>query len=121
MAAAIVNLDVEQGATFSKLMTWYQEDGISVIDMTGCTAKSQWRTSVDDPTVLMELSTENGRISIDVPKGQIKIHLTKDETAALTFTSCVYDLEVFFSEVSGETYSYRLCRGKVKLSKSITR
>ena len=121
MAAALLNLDVEQGATFSKTLTWFQEDGVSVINMTGCTAKSQWRTSADDPTVIVELSTENGRLSIDVATGQIKLHLTNLETAALSFTSCVYDLEVFFTEVSGETYSYRLCRGKVKLSKSVTK
>lgn len=121
MAAALLNLELEQGATFSKVLTWFQEDGITPIDLTGATARSQWRTSIDDATTLLELTTENNRIKIDPTFGKITLHLTATETAALTFTAAVYDLEIQFAEVSGESYVYRLAKGKVKISKEVTR
>lgn len=121
MAAANLAIDIEAGATFNKVLTWYQEDGITPIVLTGCTAKAQFRKDIDDATVLLELSTENNRIVIDSLLGKITLHLTAIETNAITFQSAVYDLEIYFAEQSGEVYTYRLTKGKVKVSKQVTR
>jgi len=121
MAAANLTLEIEQGSTYIEPLNWYQEDGITPIDLTGCTAKAHFRASIDSPDILLELSTENNRIKINPVTGGIDLHLTAVETNAITFQSALYDLEIYFAEQSGEVYTYRLLKGKVKVSKQITR
>lgn len=119
--AAQINLEVEQGATFRQQMQWFDPDGITPIDMTNCTARSEWRSSVDSTEILKTLTTENDKIVIDVVTGTITLHLDAEETAAITYTAAVYDLEIVFPVIGSEIPVYRLCKGKIKLSKEITR
>lgn len=117
MKAAQLNLDVEAGATFRYPLELSNSDETPV-DLTGVTARSHWRTSIDDPTVLLELTTENGRLVIS--GGVLTIVLFASETTAFTFTSAVYDLELVFPQ-AGEPDVVRLLKGKVKISREITR
>ena len=121
MSAAVINLDIEQGATFRQQFQWFNPDGTTPIDLTGCSAKSQWRASIDSTEVLIELSTANGKIVIDAVQGMVTLHLSAVETAALQFTAAVYDLEISFPLIAGEVPTYRLAKGKIKVSKEITR
>ena len=123
MVAVTINLDdLEQGVTYDHDFQWLEADGITPIDLTGCTARSEWRESIDSTGVLFSLTTENGRLRIDPILGKIAIHLTEPETKAFTFFAAVYDLEIVFPPLpNAEIPVVRFCKGKIKISREITR
>jgi hypothetical protein len=86
------------------------------VDLTGYTARMQLRSTLDSSTVIQELTTANGGILIDNVYKTITVVLTAAQTAALTFSSAVYSLEL----VSG-TEVYTFCTGTLTLVKEITR
>ena len=96
MVAGKLNLVMEQGATFSYPLT--VSDATVPRNLTGYTARMQLREDVDSTTVLLSLTTENGRIIIApnqvTDPGELTLLVTAVDTAALTFDSAVYDLEL---------------------------
>lgn len=66
------------------------------IDMTSVSAVLQVRETIDSPTVLLELSTQNGGIVIDVPNSTITIYMSAASTSLLTWEKGVYSLELTF-------------------------
>lgn len=117
MAAGTVNLVLEQGTTFKHTFYWRDADGVTPIDLTGYTARMQIRSSYDATSFLLELTTENGRISITPSTGRIDLTVTAADTASVTWDRGVYDLELIdgFEEVT------RLVQGRVNVSKEVTR
>lgn len=84
--------------------------------LAGMTARMQIRAKLEDTAVILELTTENGGILIDNALGTITIVISATATAALTFTSAVYSLELIDgAEVTPFIY------GSINLSKEITR
>ena len=76
----------------------------------------QIRSKVSDATSLLELTTENGRITIDDTEKTIVLNISAVDTSALTFTTAVYSLELIIaSEV------FPLIYGSISLDKEITR
>jgi hypothetical protein len=63
------------------------------VDMTGCSAQMMVRDAAG--ALLLDLSTANGRLVFG--DGRIVITLTAAETAAITWTKGVYDLELTMS------------------------
>ena len=114
MVARIANFVVEQGATFVKSFTW--KEGGAPKNLTGYTARMKARPSITSDTVLIDASTANGKITIDPLLGVIELTISATETAAMTFTSAVYDLEL----VSGAVVT-RLVQGTLTLSREVTR
>lgn len=113
MAAAKLNLTIEQGTTFEKRLTW-RDKNKRPVSLTGYTARMQIRPSVAATEVILELSTSNGRIVIGA-SGTIDLKLTPAETSALK--AGVYDLEL--TDASGRVT--RLIEGKLNLSPEVTR
>lgn len=64
------------------------------VDLTGFTARMHIRASETSPTVLETLTTENGKIAIDNTLKTITLTLSATATAAYTWKSAVYDLEL---------------------------
>lgn len=87
------------------------------VDITNYTARMQLRAKVDDDTVILELTTENGGINIDSINKTITITITPAQTELLTFTSAVYGLEL---ESPGGVVT-PLAVGVITLSKEVTR
>lgn len=126
MKPAEIELTIYQGSTFRKKFTWSTQTknplGVVVstdpVNLTGYTMRMQIRPKLADPTVILELTTENGRINILTPAtaGEFSLNLPEEITASLDFKSAVYDLEV----VSG-TEVNRLLFGQVVLSRECTR
>ena len=87
------------------------------VDLTGFTARMQIREKLTSDTVITELTTANNKISIDNTLKTISFVLTAEETAALTFSTAVYSLELISSgsEVS------QLINGTITLIKEVTR
>ncbi len=114
--AATVNLVIEQGTDFSHLVGIQNADG-SIFPLTGYTARMQIRPTVDSITVLLELTVANGRISVNAIAGQLTLAIANADTAAVTWRSGVYDLEI----VSGGGVVTRIMQGNATLSLEVTR
>ena len=68
-------------------------------DYTGCTARMQLRREIDDPEVLLELSTANGGVELD--GAWLRLLMTAEQTAAFVYgpiapgwTSCIGQIEI---------------------------
>jgi len=64
------------------------------IDLAGITARMQIREKITSPTVLLELTTENGLIQIDNTLKTIVFSIPASVTQTLTFKQAVYSLEL---------------------------
>lgn len=117
MAAFKVPLKIDQGATFRKSVTWKAGTPAAPVDLTGCTARMHVRSEVKSPTVLLDLTTANGGVTLGGAAGTVDLYLTDDQTTAITWTSGVYDLEVEFA--NGDVR--RLLYGSVTVSPEVTR
>lgn len=87
------------------------------VNLTGFTARMQIRSTLEDTTVLVSLTTENGGIILGGVAGTIALLLTAAATAAFTFSNAVYDLEI----IDAGGIVTRLLSGNVILSKEVTR
>lgn len=114
MPAATYDFEIEQGTTLNKGLVWKGSTGAPV-DLSGYTARMQLRPSVSSDTVLLDLTTENGGITLGGALGTITLHFTAAQTAALP-KGGVYDLEMI---IDGNVT--RLIQGAVSLSKEVTR
>lgn len=116
MPAGKLDLLIEQGATFKQSLIVNDGSG-APLNLTGFTARMQIRASVEAADSLIELTTENSRITLTPAQGRVDLLISATDTAGLTFESAVYDLEIV--NAGGEVT--RLVQGKVKLSREVTR
>ena len=124
MLAGIYNITCQQGSTFSRTLTMKYPDPLSPVsdptylpwNFTDYTARMQVRRTVESTTVLISLTTENGRITLGGPTGIIELLITAADTAALT-SSGVYDLEI----ISSTGVVDRILQGDFTLSQEVTR
>lgn len=118
MAAFKLNLKIDQGATFTKQVTWKTGPAPGVaVDLTGCTARMHARAKITDAVKLLDLTTANGGIVLGGSAGTVEIILTDEQTAAITWTSAVYDLEIEFADGTVR----RLLQGSISVSPEVTR
>jgi hypothetical protein len=87
------------------------------VNLTGYTARMQIRATLDATVVIVSLTTENGGITLGGTAGTLALLLTAVATAAFTFSTAVYDLEI----ISAGGVVTRLLSGNVVLSKEVTR
>lgn len=119
-AGSKYDLVMVQGATFEKAFEWKDATKVA-INLTGYTARLQIRSDTDSSTTLLELTTENGRITLNDPTaGVIQLYVSAADTAALTFNTGVYDLELQHIS-SGRTIVENIVYGNVSLRKNVTR
>lgn len=109
-------LECWQGKTFRKSWTFMDEDG-NVIDFTAYTARMQVRQNFDSEDVLVELTTENDRITIDAEYGRIELFISDTVTAEFTAGTYRWDIELIAG--NGDV----LCPffGKFKVYREVTR
>jgi hypothetical protein len=107
---------IYQGATFLRVLTW-KDEANALVNLTGYTARMQIRSNKDsaDPTVT--LTTENGGIALGGAAGTITLTITATDSAAITESEGVYDLEL----VSSGGVVTRLLQGAVEINKEVTR
>lgn len=117
MAASKLKLAIEQGATFRRRLTWKTGTPALPVNLTGYTARMQIRGELTDATVLLELTTENGGITLGGTAGTIDLYISAVATAGITWESGVYDLEM----VASNSDVIRLVAGGVSVSPEVTR
>lgn len=113
MLAGTYNIVCEQGATFLREITVVNADG-SLPDYGTSTARMQVRPTVESATVIIALTTENGRIAL--LNNKITLTIDADDTTALIAGLYKYDLEI----VTGAEVT-RLVQGDFKVSPEVTR
>lgn len=123
MSAANYNFTIEQGATFSKVITWKDSTGAG-INLTGYTVTGKIKRRTTDQTALATFTATLANQGSN--PGQFTLSLSATETAALPTASgptaekvlleCVYDIEAS----SGGTV-YRLLEGIASVSPEATR
>ena len=118
--AGVYPLEIEQGATFERPITWYDGDPDvppygTPIDVTDYLARAQIRTTKDADDVLVDLTdwltvgTEDGVVTLSIPA---------EDTALMDWNGSAYwDLEL---ESPGGQVT-RLLEGRATLSKEVTR
>jgi len=102
--------------------TAYSSGGVlsyyTPVDLAGFDARAHFRASVSATgTPLIELDVSGGGIVLDNTAKTITLKMTAAETAALTWTRAVYDLEM----ESGTGVVTRIAAGAVTVSKEVTR
>lgn len=86
------------------------------VDLSAYTARLQIRRTPATTTTLLSLTSASGAIVLGAD-GSVAVTITPVLTAALSFTSAVYDLEL----ISPTDDVTRLVEGTVTLSKEVTR
>jgi tRNA threonylcarbamoyladenosine modification (KEOPS) complex Pcc1 subunit len=114
--AAKYDIVMDQGATFSRAITWQDSQAVPV-NLTGYTARMQVRDEVDSSTSALSLTTENSRISLGGAAGTIALLVSATDTAAVAAGEYVYDLEL----VSGSGTVTRLIQGCFTVDAEVTR
>lgn len=117
MTAGAYDFTIEQGATFSLPITWKDSLGVPV-PLVGLLARMQLRATLASAIVIHSLTTENGEITLTSP-GNILLEIGADITAAFTFKTASYDLEIY--DPADLTIVRRLLSGYIILSLEVTR
>ena len=108
------NMICPQGATFNKQLT-YSIDSVPV-DLTTYTARMQVREKYTSKTAVVNLTTENGGITLGGSAGTIDLYISDEVTELIVAKEYVYDIELLSS-----SEVYRLLEGKFIVTPEVTR
>ena len=115
MTAGFHHFVIEQGATFSKVLT-LKDSSDAVVDLTGyASAEMDLRRNADSSEVLT-LTTGNSRISLGGNAGTVTLTISATDTASMTVDDGVYDLEI----VSNSGVVDRVLQGKFIINPEVT-
>lgn len=115
MPAAKQNFTIEQRATFKRRLQYRDTRG-RPIKLTGFGARMQIRSAANAAEVLLELSTENGRIILHGDSGIIDLVIESSVTGGILWSQAVYDLKL----IAPDGTEARLLEGKVFVSPGVT-
>jgi hypothetical protein len=133
MSAGRYTFTIEQGAT-TDFEIQYTDSDLNPIDLSGYTARMQFRPTRGSDTLYMALSSSlnsdnsglnlsGSKLATGYPKplasGSIGVYISAVSSSNLTFNEAYYDLEIA-SASSNVVHVTRLLEGKVKLSKNVT-
>lgn len=113
MSAGRYNILLEQGATFSLPLVYRDSTG-ALVDLTTYTAALQVRKAPGGPVVI-ELTTENGGITLGGVDGTIDLGRLATETAEYAAGDYIYDLKL----ITGSNAT-RLLEGEFNVAPAVT-
>lgn len=116
--AGLFNIVADQGSTFSRTIVW-KDPAKKPILLGGYTARMQIRPAVESSTVTLELTTENGRITLGATNGQIQLYISDEVMETIPEHKYVYDLELLGP--NDELYVYKLLYGNFVVRSEVTR
>lgn len=115
--AGLYNIIADQGATLSRTVTW-KDSAKRAINITGYTARMHVRAEVESASTILELTTENNRITLGGAAGTITLNVSASTMAGLTAGKYVYDLELV-APVTGVVS--RIIQGNFVVRPEVTR
>jgi hypothetical protein len=107
------NMICPQGATFTKRLTWTIDE--VPVDLTGYTARMQARDKYGSSCIVVDITTENGGISLD-DEGNIDLLIDSEDTELIIAKDYVYDLEL-----DSGSQVYRVIEGKFIVTPEVTK
>jgi hypothetical protein len=110
----VLDVEIDVGATWTLGVT-YKDAAGNPINLTGATAKLQVRDAPGG-TVLLDLSSPSGGITITPLAGQIDVTASHTLTGAVTAEAGFYDLLLTLSGGS----KVRLLRGRARFVRGVT-
>jgi hypothetical protein len=116
--AGLYNMVADQGSTFSRTILW-RDPAKKPILLRGYTARMQVRKTADSDVVILELTTENGGISLGASDGNIDLYITDEVMATIPEDKYIYDLELVAP--NSELYVYKLIQGNFVVRAEVTR
>lgn len=117
MTAANINLYIDRGSKFEKTIIWKDSDK-NLISLVGYSARMQIKEFLGDNTTILELTTENGGITLGGTEGTIALYIGATDTDNLTIDTGIYDLEVYNAGDDDEVF--RVCGGFININNNIT-
>jgi hypothetical protein len=117
MFAQSVNFDIDPASNTGFELDWIDPSTNLPIDLTGYTAKMQIRSRPGSEIVLLELSTDNGKITLGDTLGTITILFLPEDTNVIDWSNGFYDLYVTRTADNTKTC---IARGFVTVSPQIT-
>ena len=109
--ATISNLYIDQGTTYSAIITLTNQDG-SVMNLDGYTVKSQFRKSYQSSTAVSFVASV-----YNAAAGQVRLELAPETTTNIKAGRYLYDIEV----TSGTNEKLRVLEGIVVITPEITK
>lgn len=116
--AGLYNIVADQGSTLSRII-YYKDPAKKPIAFSGYTARMQVRSTVDSDTVILELTTENGRIELGDTDGSISLYVADTVMISIPEGIYVYDLELVAP--SSTLYVYKILQGNFAVRSEVTR
>lgn len=116
---AIADICIFQGATFDQVIYYETGSPSTPVNLTGFTAKMHIRSKPESKALILELSTTNGRITLNYlgNNGAIRLFIDDNDTANLSVCDkAVYDLELYNGGITT-----RILQGNVIISPEVTR
>lgn len=94
MPAANYNFTIEKGTAFV-ISFEYKDDNENIIDLTNWVARLRWKDSESNiTTFITDTRSSEYEFIITPTEGKISLKIPASQTAAYTFTSAAYDLEL---------------------------
>jgi hypothetical protein len=117
MAAGTYNFEIEQGATFSRVITYKDSQG-EIIPLFGAQARMDLKLQKSDQATILALRSDDDSpmIIINRGKGTLTLNIPRASTEDLNFNKAYYDLELEFPNGT----VVRILEGRVTLSKQTT-
>lgn len=117
--SAQLDLNLDKGATFRQVITWKAgtQGNETLVDLTGASARMQFRPSVTSDVLLFESTDANGGVILGGTAGTIELFISSTDTSNFTFDSCMYGLEVTLA--NGDVR--HVIRGKITLYAELVR
>lgn len=116
-AAGLYNIVADQGSTLSRII-YYKDPANVPIKFTGYRARMQVRPAANSTTVLLELTTENGRIELGDTDGSIALYIDDVTMISIPEGIYVYDLELIAP--SANLYVYKILQGNFAVRSEVT-
>jgi len=116
--AGLYNIVADQGSTLSRII-YYKDPAKKPILFSGYTARMQVRPSVDSDTVVLSLTTENGRIELGDTDGSIALYIDDVTMMSIPEGIYVYDLELVAP--SSNLFVYKILQGNFAVRSEVTR
>ena len=113
--SATYNIVLDANSDFAVYLQFKNCNG-EIVDFSTCNLRMQLRTRANSPTVLDELSTDNGRLSFE-DDGKVRVFFPHDITRDYKFTHAVYDI---LAEDSNGFFT-RILEGNVEARPEVTR
>lgn len=117
MTAGYHHFVIEQGATFSKVLT-LKDSSSTVINLTGyASGEMDLRTDHDASSTFLTLTTANSRMALGGTAGTVTLTISATDTSALDVQDGVYDLEL----TDGSSNIFRIIEGTFQVRPQVSK